>query len=181
MRNSIFGLAFVLLAGCAMSKHAAEPSAPTVNPITGSEIAQSTLPAAPAGGSAIPAAAKPTDGRPEDLKPDAAKPTLAKPVAVAPSAAEPAATDPAVVVPAAMISPEEIACVRAHGSWGTAGRSGAHTCIYSTKDGGKSCSKEDDCEGVCLARSKTCAPVRPLFGCNDILQNDGVLATLCID
>ena len=176
MRNAILGLAFALLAGCAMSKNAAEPAAPTVNPITGSAIAQTTLPAAPAGGSATPAPVKPAQTTPPTVKPVAVAPSGAEP-----AKAEPAATDPAVAVRAAMISPEEIACVRDHGTWGTAGRSGTHTCIYSTKDGGKACSKEDDCEGVCLARSKTCAPVRPLFGCNDILQNDGVMATLCID
>ena len=26
---------------------------------------------------------------------------------------------------------------------------------------------------LCLARSQTCAPFKPLFGCNEILQDNG--------
>lgn len=171
MRNILFGLTLAILAGCVSGKQAAEPEGPVINPITGSDIAQTTLPSAPAAASAAATAGKPA----------APNPAVATPPAPESAKAEPAAQTTADVVSAAMISPEEIACVKARGTWGTAGRSGGRTCIYSTKDGGKSCGKEDDCEGVCLARSKTCSPVRPLFGCNDILQNDGVMATLCID
>ena len=32
-----------------------------------------------------------------------------------------------------------------------------------------------------LARSGTCAPITPMFGCNDILQDDGREVTLCLD
>ena len=53
--------------------------------------------------------------------------------------------------------------------------------LVRTRDGGKSCKRERDCEGLCLARSRTCAPIQPLFGCNDILQDNGVMVTLCID
>lgn len=101
-----------------------------------------------------------------------------KPPEAAPAIPEPAVSEP---VEPSVKSPAELACRTDGGRWVMAGRSGAHTCVHATKDGGKSCSRESECDGVCLARSKTCAPVRPLFGCNDILQNDGVMATLCID
>ena len=50
---------------------------------------------------------------------------------------------------------------------------GLHSCITPTRDAGKSCRKAGDCEGLCLARSRTCAPIEPLFGCNAVLQEDG--------
>ena len=54
-------------------------------------------------------------------------------------------------------------------------------CIQPTRDGGKRCTRESQCDGVCLARSGTCAPVKPLLGCNEVLQDNGVRATLCIE
>ncbi len=38
-----------------------------------------------------------------------------------------------------------------------------------------------DCQGECLARSRTCAPIRPLFGCNAVLMDNGAEVNLCID
>lgn len=78
-------------------------------------------------------------------------------------------------------SPQQIACQAKGGIWSANGASPLRTCLLPTRDAGKSCNKESDCDGLCLARSRTCAPVKPLFGCNDILQQDGSTATLCID
>lgn len=78
-------------------------------------------------------------------------------------------------------SKEQITCEKRGGNWGTAGKSGGKTCIKRTRDSGKQCRKKSSCEGVCLARSGSCAPVTPLFGCNEVLQNDGSRVTLCID
>lgn len=78
-------------------------------------------------------------------------------------------------------SPEEAACVKKGGLWIHAGKSIAFTCVKITRDSGKQCRRGTDCQGVCLARSKTCAPYDPLFGCNEILQDDGSRVTLCID
>jgi hypothetical protein len=55
------------------------------------------------------------------------------------------------------------------------------TCVFTTRDGGKQCNRESQCEGVCLARSGTCSPVKPLLGCNEILQDNGARVTLCIE
>ncbi len=73
------------------------------------------------------------------------------------------------------------ACIKQGGLWTHAGKSVAYTCVKATKDSGKQCSKATQCQGYCLARSKTCAPYTPLFGCNEILQDDGSRVTICID
>ncbi len=78
-------------------------------------------------------------------------------------------------------SPEEAACVKKGGLWIHAGKSIAFTCVRITKDSGKQCRRSSECQGSCLARSMTCAPYDPLFGCKEILQDDGSRVTLCID
>jgi hypothetical protein len=78
-------------------------------------------------------------------------------------------------------SPEEVACRAKGGQWGKAGKLAAMTCYVPSKDAGKSCSRQSDCTSQCLARSRTCAPIWPIFGCSDVLQNDGSLVKLCID
>ena len=102
-------------------------------------------------------------------------------------AALPAQPKPAVlpavepVQPARIASPQELACIKKGDSWRSAGKAGGEACFTQTKDAGKSCQRESDCDGLCLARSATCAPFTPMFGCNDILQDNGARATLCID
>lgn len=92
----------------------------------------------------------------------------------APSPEEPAP-------PKAAKSPSQLACERKGGNYARAGAGGAFACVRPTRDGGKQCRRESDCESACLARSRTCSPITPLLGCNDILQNDGRRVTLCID
>jgi hypothetical protein len=78
-------------------------------------------------------------------------------------------------------SPDGVACVKRGDLWVHAGKSIAFTCVKKTRDSGKQCRKSTDCIGSCLARSMTCAPYDPLFGCNEILQDDGSRVTLCIE
>lgn len=99
------------------------------------------------------------------------------PTKVVPRPAIPAAPN-ASQVP---ISPEEAACRAKGGQWAKAGKLAAMTCYIPSKDAGKSCTKQSDCSSQCLARSKTCAPIWPIFGCSEVLQNDGALVKLCID
>lgn len=104
--------------------------------------------------------------------------------AIAPpgQALSPAQIAPVVpVLPAVQKSKQQISCEKRGGNWGNAGKSTLKTCITRTRDAGKQCRKQGDCLSVCLARSGTCAPVKPLFGCNEILQKDGSRVTLCID
>lgn len=160
MRPGLF-IAALLLSACTLSGGAGGDK--PANPILGDAIATTTLDA--------PVAATP-------------KPEPVKPQPVADAAAKPAAQTPGLEVktpPPAPRSPEEAKCRKAGGSWAPVGKARAMTCIYQTRDSGKSCSRKSQCEGLCLARSGTCAPIRPLFGCNEILQDDGSRVTLCID
>lgn len=76
---------------------------------------------------------------------------------------------------------QQSACVRRGGEFREAGKLGLMTCFTTPKDAGKSCAKSSDCATECLARSRTCAPIQPLFGCNDLLDSAGRMVTLCVD
>ncbi|MEI6098902.1 MAG: hypothetical protein WCS20_11500, partial [Alphaproteobacteria bacterium] len=90
--------------------------------------------------------------------------------------------DPAVATePQAPKSAEQVLCEKAKGQWVAAGKTGAFYCAKPTRDGGKQCRNQSQCQGQCLARSGTCSPITPLYGCNDVLQKDGRKVTLCID
>ena len=95
--------------------------------------------------------------------------------------APPIAADPVAKPPPAPKSEAQITCERRNGTWSRAGRSGTMTCITMLRDSGQQCRRDRDCEGQCLARSRTCAPFSPMFGCNEVLQDDGRRVTLCID
>ncbi len=143
--------------------------------ITGGAIAVTTLGDLPGkAASGAPAMPRPRP-KPETIAPRAntadAAPTVAQTAEPAPIAAPP---------PAEPMSAAEKTCVKQGGTWGPAGKAG-ESCRTLTKDSGKQCDAESDCEGYCLARSGTCAPFRPMFGCNEILQDNGVQVTLCID
>lgn len=75
----------------------------------------------------------------------------------------------------------QLRCEKGGGQWTAIAGGEARSCVRRTRDGGKACSREDQCEGQCLARSKTCAPFDPLWGCNDVLQKDGSRVTLCLN
>jgi len=81
----------------------------------------------------------------------------------------------------ARVKAERAQCEAQGGSFARAGLAQALTCVKPTGDANRSCSSGAQCEGYCLARSGTCAPVSPLFGCNDILTDRGARATICID
>jgi hypothetical protein len=53
-------------------------------------------------------------------------------------------------------------------------------CQRLTADAGKACSTADQCVGVCLARSRSCAPATPLIGCNEVLTASGLAVTECV-
>jgi hypothetical protein len=74
---------------------------------------------------------------------------------------------------------EKSSCLAKGGSW--AQYQGGYICQKTTRDGGKSCNAGSDCEGYCLARSHSCAPVKPLLGCNDILTGAGFPMNACIN
>jgi len=76
---------------------------------------------------------------------------------------------------------ERAACEAKGGTYNRGGIAGGFLCFTTPEDAGKRCNDGGDCStGMCLARSKSCAPIEPLFGCNDILYN-GNPVTLCVD
>jgi hypothetical protein len=76
---------------------------------------------------------------------------------------------------------EQLLCEKTGGQWGAAGDTGTFICLRKTRDAGKSCRKKGDCQGLCLARSGTCSPFTPLYGCNEIFEADGRRVTLCLN
>ena len=71
-------------------------------------------------------------------------------------------------------------CLKKGGSFAKT-RAGGFVCVTNTSDALKTCTKSSQCEGACLARSRSCSPVAPLIGCHEILTDSGRLATVCID
>lgn len=79
------------------------------------------------------------------------------------------------------IENQQTACEAVGGTFARGGLAGAMVCFTTPRDAGKRCDTGRDCSGMCLARSNTCQPVSPLFGCHEIIQDDGRKVTLCID
>ena len=128
-------------------------------------ISVTPLPDAP------PATPSPPDPPEADPAPDAAPPEAD----VAP------AETPAEAIPAPPPSPEQLACERRGGRFMRAGDTGLMACVQPTRDAGQQCRRGSDCDGECLARSGTCAPFTPLFGCHEILLDTGARVTQCLD
>lgn len=72
-------------------------------------------------------------------------------------------------------------CLAKGGDYRSGGIAGLMVCFETPKDAGKSCAKATDCESQCLARTKSCAPIKPLFGCHAILDSSGREVTICVD
>lgn len=157
--NALIGIG--LLAACSLAEPTGGQDAPAspASPILGDAIAVTTLDAEKDGQVPVETGAAIDSG-----------PVVADNPAAAPATPAP--------IPRSEL---EIACVKKGGSWVTAGKSGAKTCVRVTRDSGKQCSRQSQCEGLCLARSGSCAPIMPLFGCNEIFQDNGQRVTLCID
>lgn len=58
---------------------------------------------------------------------------------------------------------------------------GLLACVRVTGDSGRACTASSQCQSECLARSGTCAPVTPLFGCHEVLLASGSRVTQCVD
>jgi hypothetical protein len=183
-----------LMAGC-QSTTGKLPDGVTPNAVAGDAIEVTALDAptaapAPVSGAAVPDA--PTQGAtpptgPEDAvavpAPIPAEAAEGATTEAAPEATEAAAAAEAPAEAAPVVVPKsdgQKACERKKGIWASTD-GGLKVCVRKTGDSGKRCDSESDCEGVCLARSGTCAPADPLLGCNEVLQDDGQQATLCIE
>ncbi|HMS94949.1 MAG TPA: hypothetical protein PKA03_06980 [Tabrizicola sp.] len=189
----------ILLAGCQFSLPGKGklPDDVTPDAVIGDEIEVTALDAPPSEGAA-PAGTDPAD-RQQSQSP--APPPSEDSAAIETTPPEPAPQpdlgdsvpsetgQPDAELPEALLAdpvPEiekslpQIACEKKKGKWVKASAV-LFACVFDTKDSGKSCKRGTQCEGDCLARSGTCAPFRPLLGCNEILQDDGTRATQCLE
>ena len=76
---------------------------------------------------------------------------------------------------------ERADCLMRGGSTGYGGLFPDELCFTPMKDAGQSCTKAGDCEGQCLAETKTCSKVSPIFGCYDYLDETGQVVGICVD
>lgn len=72
-------------------------------------------------------------------------------------------------------------CDRDKGRWALAPGKATYVCYHEMRDAGKLCRADSDCDGLCLARSRTCSPIEPFYGCHEVLTDRGVQQTLCIE
>lgn len=174
-----------LLSACQLPGGKAQTGADegvTPNAVTGSPIEVTALDAPPSEAEAPKAAGTEPAGR------DTAAPQAAPAAEDAGSDAEapdtpgePAPKPDLEEVPVTPKSEMQLACEKKGSKWFKIGSGNKHACVRETKDSGKRCEKESQCDGVCLARSGTCSPFKPLYGCNEILQDNGARVTLCLE
>ncbi len=183
-RLSFFALVLVatgLLAACQPSLSGKAASDVTPNAVAGNAIEVTALDALP-GEAAAPVA---SDAKPAGIGTAAAQPApvlpAAEPVAEVADVAEPAPKPDMTEIPVTPKSEQQLACEKKKGRWARVGKGEGRACVYQTKDSGKRCERESQCDSVCLARSGTCAPFKPMYGCNEILQDNGARVTLCLD
>ncbi|MDP3342732.1 hypothetical protein [Frigidibacter sp.] len=155
------------LAGCGLSLpgRGGDAAEPAVGAIAGEVIETSVL--AEAGVAAATEVAEPA--------------TVAPAAAAAEPAADIAAPEAAPVIPPAL-SAAAAACAKIGGRYAPRGTgSSSYACFTTPRDAGKSCNKAGDCSTACLARSLSCAPLQPLFGCHEVLTDRGQRVTQCLD
>lgn len=133
---------------------------------------------------AVPEASAPTDAPLADAPPaEAAPPETPPPETTSPepppaAPAPQAAPEPPPEPPALANQRQE--CRRSGGQLAPR-LPGVYACVRATRDAGRRCEAAADCEGLCLARSASCAPLAPLFGCHEVFTSPGRRETLCTD
>jgi hypothetical protein len=152
----------------------------TANAVAGSEIEVTALDDPTAGAEATPkpGAAPAGSDTAAPAVTDGATPEAATPEAATP---EPAPKPDLEATPVTPKSEMQIACEKKGGNWFQIGEGDKRACVRATKDALKRCERESQCEGVCLARSGTCSPFKPMYGCHEILQDNGARVTLCLE
>jgi len=80
-----------------------------------------------------------------------------------------------------LLERQSAACAARGGRWGQGGIAGTFVCYETPDDANAPCASETQCSTICLARSRSCAPVTPFFGCHEVLTASGGAATICID
>ncbi|NBZ87681.1 hypothetical protein [Stagnihabitans tardus] len=151
-----------------------EAALPTDAAVASPAVTPPTAGAAPPteGAGVTPAVAPPTAGTALPTDGTGVTPAVAPPTEEAAPPVEEALPPP--------ISPEQAKCERGGGTWAKVGALG-RICVKPTGQGGKSCRVKSDCKGECLAQSGTCAPIAPLMGCNEVMDNQGRRMTQCLE
>lgn len=170
-----------LLAACQTGGAGGTATDVTPNAVAGDPIEVTALDALP-DETAPPLATTAEAVGTEAAAPQAASATVAgaepAPDAVA---AEPAPQPDLAATPVTPKSEQQLACEKRKGRWLRVGEGAGRACVFPTRDSGKRCERESQCDSVCLARSGTCAPFKPMFGCHEILQDNGARVTLCLE
>lgn len=176
---AVFFCATWLIAACQTGGAGRTATDVTPNAVVGDPIEVTTLDAPPDEAALSPTTTVTTVGT-EAAEPQAASATAVEP-ASAEAAAEPAPKPDLAQTPVTPKSEQQLACEKRKGRWAKIGKGEARACVFQTKDSGKRCERESQCDSVCLARSGTCAPFKPMFGCHEILQDNGARVTLCLE
>lgn len=171
-------LALPWLAACLPGGAAQEPVGQPVEAISVTPLADPGATEAVAASAGAPDASAGTE---IDAALDAAPPSDTAPETEAVDAPATDAVPAEAAVPATPPSPEQLVCEARGGRFVRAGDSGLMACVQTMRDAGQQCRRASDCDGECLARSGTCAPFAPLFGCHEILQDNGARVTQCLD
>jgi len=79
-----------------------------------------------------------------------------------------------------VLAQQKAECLEAGGRWGRGGILALEQCFPTYSDGGKSCNRESDCQGMCMADTRTCAQSFS-YGCLSYLNDDGKAEEICID
>ena len=82
--------------------------------------------------------------------------------------------------PAAQMRRDRAECEARGGEYAQAGLLG-HACFLPTKDAGKTCQSDSDCQGICFAETRQCSKVTPIFGCFSHLPKPGQVEEICVD
>lgn len=83
----------------------------------------------------------------------------------------------------------ESACRERGGEWKALGMADIEQCVLPTPDGGKACTDNAQCEGVCMApegatdgarATGTCSVDNDVFGCRQHVSQ-GTVVAICVD
>ncbi|MEO0990928.1 MAG: hypothetical protein AAFX00_08275 [Pseudomonadota bacterium] len=80
-----------------------------------------------------------------------------------------------------LVASQVAACEQQGGRFGAGGRPNTQVCYVPEPDANKRCESADECSGYCLARSGTCTPVTPIFGCIEVFTSRGERVERCLD
>lgn len=80
-----------------------------------------------------------------------------------------------------MTRAERALCEAEGGTVGRGGMLASEQCFKPLPDAGKSCGTASDCEGMCMADTRTCQAITPQFGCFEFLDETGRKVGLCAD